>query len=102
MLVEHRVNAEWSLDFMCDTFYQTSRRFRTLNILDEGVREVLDIVIDTSITAQHVVRALERLVEWRGKPEAIRVNNGPEHIAQVFKDWCKQNDIELRCVFQRS
>ena len=98
MLVEHEVNAEWSLDFMSDTFYQTSRRFRTLNILDEGVREVLDIVIDTSITAQRVVRALERLVEWRGKPEAIRVDNGPEYIAQTFKDWCDDNGIELRYI----
>lgn len=63
MLVKYEVNAEWSLGFMIDTFYQTSRRFCTLNILDEGVREVLEIVIDTSIIAQRVVRALERLVE---------------------------------------
>jgi len=41
-------NAEWSMDFMSDTLYH-GRRLRTLNILDEGVREVLDIVIDTSI-----------------------------------------------------
>ena len=37
MGVAARANAEWSMDFMADTLYH-SRRFRTLNILDEGVR----------------------------------------------------------------
>ena len=35
-----RPNEIWSLDFMSDRLYQ-GRRFRTLNILDEGVREAL-------------------------------------------------------------
>ena len=83
MVVEARANAEWSLDFMSDALYQ-GRRFRTLNVLDEGVREALDIVIDTSIPGARVVRTLDRLVEWRGKPDAIRVDNGPEYISQVF------------------
>lgn len=80
MIVETKANAEWSLDFMSDTLYH-GRRLRTLKILDEGVREALDIVIDTSILGGRVVRALDRLVEWRGKPDAIRVNNGPEYIS---------------------
>ena len=43
-------NEIWSLDFMSDSLYQ-GRRFRTLNILDEGVREALAIEIDTSLPA---------------------------------------------------
>ncbi len=82
-VVEARANAEWSLDFMSDTLYH-GRRFRTLNVLDEGVREALDIVIDTSIPGGRVVRTLDRLIEWRGKPDAIRVDNGPEYLSQVF------------------
>ena len=39
-------NEVWSLDFMSDSLYQ-GRRFRTLNILDESVREALAIEIDT-------------------------------------------------------
>ncbi len=74
------------------------RRFRTLNILDEGVREVLDIVVDTSIPGGRVVRTLDRLVEWRGKPAAIRVDNGPEYLSQVFADWCRRNHVELRYI----
>lgn len=43
-------NQIWALDFMSDSLYQ-GRRFRTLNILDEGVREALAIEIDTSLPA---------------------------------------------------
>ncbi len=97
MIVEARANAGWAMDFMSDTLYR-GRRFRTLNILDEGVREVLDIVIDTSIPGGRAVRTLDRLVEWRGKPEAIRVDNGPEYLSQVFADWCHRNHVELRYI----
>ena len=53
-------NQIWALGFMSDSLYQ-GRRFRTLNILDEGVREALAIEIDTSLPAMRVVRALEQL-----------------------------------------
>jgi hypothetical protein len=42
-----RPNEIWALDFMNDSLYQ-GRRFGTLNVLDEGVREALAIEIDTS------------------------------------------------------
>ena len=97
MVVEARANAGWAMDFMSDTLYH-GRRFRTLNILDEGVREVLDIVIDTSIPGGCVVRTLDRLVEWRGKPDAIRVDYGPEYLSQVFADWCRNHQVQLRYI----
>jgi putative transposase len=43
-------NEIWSIDFMSDSLYQ-GRRFRTFNVLDEGVREALAIEIDTSLRA---------------------------------------------------
>ena len=76
-------NEIWSLDFMSDSLYQ-GRRFRTLNILDEGVREALAIEIDTSLPAQRVVRALQQLEAWRGLPKAIRLDNGPELTSQYL------------------
>ena len=92
--VAARANAEWAMDFMADTLYH-GRRFRTLNILDEGVREALAIVIDTSIPGARVVRTLERLVEWRGQPDAIRVDNGPEYLSQVLTAWCQAQGVRL-------
>ena len=95
--VEARPNAVWGIDFMSDSLY-SGRRFRTFNVLDEGVREALDIVIDTSIPAARVVRTLDDLVSWRGVPEAIRCDNGPEFLAEVFVAWCERHRIELRYI----
>jgi putative transposase len=90
-------NAIWALDFMSDALYY-GRRFRTLNVLDEGVREALDIVIDTSIPSSRVVRVLEQLASWRGLPKAIRCDNGPELTAQAVVDWCEENKVALRFI----
>jgi len=90
-------NAVWALDFMSDALYM-GRRFRTLNVLDEGVREALAIEIDTSLPGERVVRVLERLCAWRGVPQAIRCDNGPELLSQVFVDWCKRMGIAIRYI----
>ena len=58
---------------MSDSLYH-GKRFRTLNVIDEGVREVLAI----EIPAERVIRVLEQLSESRPLPKQIRVDNGPE------------------------
>ena len=83
MDVSPHPNVVWALDFMSDTLYG-GRRFRTLNILDEGVREVLAIEVDTSLPAERVIRVLEQVTAWRGQPQAIRLDNGPEFLADRF------------------
>lgn len=97
LAVPMHANTLWSMDFMADTLYG-GRRFRTLNVLDEGVREGLAIEIDTSLRAERVVRVLEQLKDWRGLPQAIRCDNGPEYTAQPVVDWCRTNGIELRYI----
>ncbi len=89
-----QLNHTWSFDFMSNSLY-SGQRYRVLNILDEGVREALDIVIDTSITAQRVVRTLEQIAVERGFPSVIRVDNGSEMTAQVFTDWCEAHNIRI-------
>jgi len=74
LTVSPQPNAVWAVDFMSDTLYG-GRRFRTLNILDEGVREGLAIEVDTSLPAERVIRVLEQVVAWRGHPQAIRLDN---------------------------
>lgn len=90
-------NAIWSVDFMEDTLYH-GRRFRTLNVIDEGVREGLGIEIDTSLPGCRVTQTLDRIKQWRGLPEAIRCDNGPELTSQTFVDWCKKNQVEIRYI----
>lgn len=92
--VPAEANNTWSFDFMSDTLY-SGLRFRVLNIIDEGVREALDILVDTSITAKRLVRVLDLLKSQRGVPKAIRVDNGPEMTAQAFADWCSENNVRI-------
>jgi putative transposase len=90
-------NLHWSMDFMMDNL-SDGKKFRTLNVIDDFNREALAIVPSKSITAKRVVLELEQLIAWRGKPEKIRVDNGPEFIAQALSEWTKKNEIELKFI----
>ena len=57
------------------------------DIIDDLNREILNITIDTSLPSAKVISQLAQLIEWRGKPEKIRVDNGPEFIAEKMKDY---------------
>jgi len=61
----------WSMDFMGDSLAD-GRAYRTFNVIDDYARDALVIEIDISLTAQRVVRVLDRLCEWHGAPESIR------------------------------
>jgi putative transposase len=92
-----RLNEVWALDFMHDALYG-GRRFRTLNVLDEGNREGLAIEVGTSIPAARVIRVLGQLVALYGRPERLRLDNGPELTAQVLTEWCGQRGIGLQYI----
>jgi putative transposase len=49
--------------------------------------EVLRMEIDTNLLGQRIVRALDWLVELRGKPASLRVDNGPELISDELHDF---------------
>lgn len=86
-------NMVWSMDFMHDTL-ESGRKFRTLNIIDDFNREALSIEVSYSFPSQKVVEIIRDLIDWRGKPERIRTDNGTEFIADVFKGFCMDNNIE--------
>ncbi len=87
-------NLTWSMDFMHDGLIG-GKPFRSFNIIDDFNREVLNITIDTSLTSLRVIRELNKLVEWRGKPVKLRCDNGPEYVSQALADWAEANGIEL-------
>lgn len=37
-------------------------------------------------------------LDWRGLPQAIRCDNGPEMLSQAFVDWCNANQVEIRYI----
>lgn len=51
------------------------RSFRTLNVQDDFNREGLAIEVDFSLPSERVVRTLNQIITWRGKPLAVRVDN---------------------------
>jgi putative transposase len=94
LIVPDAINQGWSMDFMTDSLVD-GRRFRLLNIIDDYNRESLAIEIDTSLPARRVIRVLECLIAYRGKPCNIRVDNGPEFISEKLQQWCTENRITL-------
>ena len=88
------LNRTWALDFVHDRLYD-GRPFRTLNVLDEGNREVLAIEIGTSLPSRRVTALLDQLVAVHGRPAALRLDNGPELIAQELVDWCATQQVRL-------
>lgn len=94
LVVPGQANQTWSLDFMSDSL-SNGRAFRTLNVIDDFNREALWIEVDTSLPAERVVRVLEQLLDWRGKPIHIRLDNGPELISQRLESWALKKHIDL-------
>ncbi|KIM00526.1 Mobile element protein [Paramagnetospirillum magnetotacticum MS-1] len=89
------LNQVWSMDFMADRL-EDGRAFRLLNVLDDFNREGLGIEVDFSLPAERVVRMLNRIIEWRGSPKAIRVDNGPEYISGTLMKWAEKRGIALQ------
>ena len=93
----NQINASWSMDFMSDALL-SGRKFRVLNLLDDYNREALAIEVDTSFRAERVIRVLEQIISWRGKPQRIRVDNGPEFISTKLGLWCEEHHIKLQFI----
>ena len=85
LAVPHAANITWSMDFMSDQLAD-GRSFRTLNVLDDFNREGLAIEVDLSLPALRVIRTLERIIEWRGTPINLRVDNGPEYVSALLQN----------------
>jgi len=82
--VPENPNLVWSMDVMADRL-RDGRAFRLLTVLDDFNREGLGIEVDFSLSAERVIRSLDRIIEWRGKFDAIRIDNGPEYISAKLK-----------------
>lgn len=97
LAVPETINQTWSMDFMHDQL-SDGRNFRLFNVLDDFNREGLGIEVDLSLPAPRVIRALDQIIEWRGRPMMIRCDNGPEYLSHALQAWAAQRGIGLQYI----
>lgn len=97
LAVPDDINQCWSMDFMHDQL-EDRRSYRLFNVIDDFNREGLGIEVDFSLPSTRVTRALDQIIEWRGKPQKLRCDNGPEYISGQLAEWAERNDITLEFI----
>ena len=81
-----RANHVWAYDFV-KAMTHDGRALRLLVLLDEYTRECLAIRVARRLGSLEVIETLAEVMLWRGIPEHIRSDNGPEFIAQDLRKW---------------
>jgi len=70
------------------------RPFKILNIIDEFTRECLSSFVARKITTQDVIDQLFHLFVFRGIPDHIRSDNGPEFTARSIRKWLNRLGVK--------
>ena len=89
-------NHVWSYDFVEDRL-TNGKKLRWLNIIDEYTRECLASIPQSSWRGNSVIEVLSSIMVFRGAPEYIRSDNGPEFIAKKLRKWLA--DVEVHTLY---
>ena len=87
------MNQCWALDFVHDSL-SNGRKLRLLTILDVFTKESLKIVVDTSLNGKSVIKALDEIIDERGKPERVLSDNGTEFTSNKVIEWQTEKKVE--------
>jgi putative transposase len=86
-------NSVWCFDFLEERTISGSR-IRVFCVSDEFTRESLAIESGCSFRSERVCTVLEQLMNQRGVPHALRMDNGPEFIALALRGLCHRRGID--------
>ncbi|MGA8312297.1 MAG: IS3 family transposase, partial [Terriglobales bacterium] len=81
-----RAKQVWSYDFV-SAMTHDGRTLRLLVLIDEFTRECLAIRVARRLGSNEVIETLAEVMLWRGIPEHIRSDNGPEFVAKELRKW---------------
>lgn len=90
-------NDTWSMDFVMDSL-SDGRRLKTLTIVDDFIKESLDIAVARSITDEHVTRIMDNIAQFKGYPTSIRTDQGPEFTGRALDQWAYQHGVQLKLI----
>ena len=84
----------WAIDFQFDETAD-GRPVKILNVSDEFTRQSLACAASRSLTAATTVAILDHIRGEMGHtPAYLRMDNGPEFIAELLQDWCTDSQIK--------
>ena len=86
------VNEVWSMDFVSDSL-SGGRRLKYLTVADDFSHESVEIAVDFGISGEYVTRVLDRAALFRGYPQVVRTDNGPEFTSRSFMAWAQAHGI---------
>jgi putative transposase len=89
-----RLNEAWSLDFVHDQLADGSK-FRLLTVIDVFSREALAIEVGSRLRGEDVVAVLNRLVQQRGAPIQLFVDNGAEFTGHMVDLWAYHRKVRI-------
>lgn len=84
----------WSMDFMNDALYD-GQKIKILTLVDNYTRESLAIEVAWQLGGHGVVAVLMHVVQEKGFPKSIRIDNGPEFTSKALDQWAYLNGVEL-------
>ncbi len=91
-----RKNHVWSYDFVHERTHN-GRPLKILTLIDEYTRECLALRVERRMTSEQVLETLAELFVFRGVPDHIRSDNGPEFTATAVRDWLAR--VGVRALF---
>lgn len=92
-----RPDQRWSMDFVHDELVDR-RKFRTLNIVDDYSKECAAIEVGFSLTGQHIVNVLNKLLFYGRIPKVLTIDNGPELSSRALEFWAYTNKVVLNFI----
>lgn len=90
-------NEVWSMDFVFDRV-ASGRTIKCLVVVDDATHEAVAIVPEHTIGGDHLTRILDGICAQRGKPSAIRTDNGPEFIGRAMLNLAHRRGVVLRLI----